>query len=106
MTVLKNNGQWDTSNAYLKNQLIYYNKKNPKKDMNYIDYGLSVVNNSIFDDFPNTKSFDLADVFEKLSKAKQLAGYEVNERFYEIGSKKGLDETINFFKKQDKKNEL
>ena len=106
MTVLKNNGQWDTSNAYLKNQLIYYNKKNPKKDMNYIDYGLSVVNNSIFDDFPNTKSFDLADVFEKLSKNEQLAGYEVNERFYEIGSKKGLDETINFFKKQDKKNEL
>ena len=35
--------------------------------MNYIDYGLSVVNNSVFDDFPNDKNFDLADVFEKLS---------------------------------------
>ena len=102
MTILKNNGQWDASNAYFKNKLVYYNKKNPKNDMNYIDYGLSVVNNSIFKDFPDGKNFDLADVFEKLSMDKQLAGYEVKERFYEIGSLKGLNETINFFKEKEK----
>ena len=102
MTVLKNNGQWDVSNAYFKNKLVYYNKKNPKNDMNYIDYGLSVVNNSIFKDFPEGKSFDIADVFEKLSMDKHLAGHEVEERFYEIGSLKGLNETINFFKEKEK----
>ena len=26
---------------------------------------------------------------------------EIKERFYEIGSPKGLDETINFFKEQE-----
>ena len=57
--------------------------------MNYIDYGLTVVNNSIFNDFPDEQSFDIADVYEKLSKKKLLAGYEVKERFYEIGSENG-----------------
>jgi len=102
MTVLKNVGQWDKSNAYFKNKLVYYNKKEPKADMNYIDYGLSVVNNSIFKDFPDGKKFELADVFEKLSQAKLLSGYEVKERFYEIGSIKGLNETINFFENDEK----
>ena len=98
MTVLKNIGQWDKSNAYFKNKLVYYNKKELKNDMNYIDYGLSVVNNSIFKNFVDGKKFDLADVFEKLSRDKLLAGHEVKERFYEIGSINGLNETVNFFK--------
>jgi NDP-sugar pyrophosphorylase family protein len=102
MTVLKNSGQWDKSNAYFKNKLVYYNKKKPKVDMNYIDYGLSVVNNSIFNDFPDGKKFDLAEVFENLSQNKLLAGLEVNKRFYEIGSINGLNETINFFKNEKK----
>ena len=102
MTVLKNIGQWDKSNAYFKNKLVYYNKKELKNDMNYIDYGLSVVNNSIFKNFVDGKKFDLADVFEKLSRDKLLAGHEVKERFYEIGSINGLDETVNFFKNEEK----
>ena len=101
MTVLKNIGQWDKSNAYFKNKLVYYNKKELKNDMNYIDYGLSVVNNSIFKNFVDRKKFDLSDVFEKLSRDKLLAGHEVKERFYEIGSVNGLDETINFFKNEE-----
>ncbi len=55
MTVLKNVGQWDKSNAYFKNKLVYYNKKERKDDMSYIDYGLSVVNDSIFKNFPDGK---------------------------------------------------
>ena len=102
MTVLENIGQWDKSNAYFKNKLVYYNKKELKNDMNYIDYGLSVVNNSIFKNFVDRKKFDLSDVFEKLSRDKLLAGHEVKERFYEIGSINGLDETVNFFKNEEK----
>ena len=102
MTVLKNVGQWDKSNAYFKNKLVYYNKKERKDDMSYIDYGLSVVNDSIFKNFPDGKKFDLANVFEKLSQDELLAGYEVKERFYEIGSINGLNETVNFFKNEEK----
>ena len=35
---------------------------------------------------------DLADVLGQLVQEKQLAGYEVRERFYEIGSPAGLAE--------------
>ena len=103
MTVMKNSGQWDVSNAYFKNRCVYYNKKNPKNDMDYIDYGLSIVNNSIFDNFEKDKNFDLADVFMFLSQKNLLAGFEAKVRFYEIDSTSGLNDTINFFKKMKEK---
>ena len=38
-------------------------------------------------------AFDLADLYHGLSIQNQLAGFEVNERFYEIGSHQGIKET-------------
>ena len=43
-------------------------------------------------DGPTMKSFDLAEVYHQLAAEKQLAGYEVKQRFYEIGSPEGLAE--------------
>ena len=103
MTVLKNKGRWDKSNAYFKDKCVSYNKKNPQKNMDYIDYGLTIVRNSIFSDFPSNEVFDLADVFENLSNKSLLAGFEIYDRFYEIGSINGLNDTIEFFKKNGKK---
>ena len=103
MTVLKNEGHWDKSNAYFKDKCVEYNKKNPQKNMHYIDYGLNVVKNSIFYNFPSNKAFDLADVFEDLSSKNLLAGLEIYDRFYEIGSINGLNDTIEFFKKFENK---
>ena len=39
---------------------------------------------------PPDQPFDLAEVMGKLVREKQLAGYEVRERFYEMGSPAGL----------------
>ena len=103
MTVFKNLGQWDKSNVYFKDKSVKYNKNNPQKDMTYIDYGLNIVKNSIFYDFPSNKTFDLADVFEDLSNKNLLAGLEIYDRFYEIGSISGLNDTVEFFKKNEKK---
>ena len=103
MTVLKNKGRWDKSNAYFKDKCVRYNKKKPRKNMDYIDYGLNIVRNSIFSDFPSNEVFDLADVFENLSNKSLLAGFEIYDRFYEIGSINGLNDTIEFFKKNEKK---
>ena len=104
MTVLKNKGRWDKSNAYFKDKCVRYNKKKPRKNMDYIDYGLNIVRNSIFSDFPSNEVFDLADVFENLSNKSLLAGFEIYDRFYEIGSINGLNDTIEFFKKMKKNN--
>jgi len=37
--------------------------------------------------------FDLSSVYVDLVERGELAGYEVSERFYEIGSHAGLNET-------------
>ena len=97
MTVFKNDNEFDKSNAMFLNQkLIKYNKKNPTDKMNYIDYGLSVVSASIFKKYANYLTFDLAEVYEDLSLKKNLAGLEVYDRFYEIGSHIGLKETESY----------
>jgi NDP-sugar pyrophosphorylase family protein len=93
MTVYRNEGRHDTSNVVFRNgQIAVYDKKNRSPEMQNIDYGLSLFKSAAFDSFPADKPFDLAEVMGKLVREKQLAGYEVRERFYEIGSPAGLTE--------------
>jgi len=67
-------------------------------EMRHIDYGLSLFQAAAFDAFPADQPFDLADVMSQLVKAGQLAGFEVHERFYEIGSPTGLAELEKLFR--------
>ena len=60
--------------------------------MKYIDYGLGVFNKEAFDTIPEGMASDLEDIYKKLIKKNELAAYEVHNRFYEIGSTKGLQE--------------
>jgi NDP-sugar pyrophosphorylase family protein len=60
--------------------------------MRHIDYGVSVFQATVFNAYPADTPFDLAEVMGRLVREKQLAGYEVRERFYEIGSLAGLAE--------------
>ena len=93
MTVYRNEGRHDTSNVVFRNgQIAVYDKKNRTPEMQHIDYGLSLFKSAAFDSFPADKPFDLAEVMGKLVRERQLAGYEVHERFYEIGSPAGLAE--------------
>jgi NDP-sugar pyrophosphorylase family protein len=93
MTVFRNEGLYDTSNVVFENgEIQVYDKKSRLPGMRYIDYGLSVFRASAFEGWPSDKPFDLADVMQRLVSRKQLAGFEVMERFYEIGSHSGLAE--------------
>jgi NDP-sugar pyrophosphorylase family protein len=99
MTVLRNGNQWDKSNVCFKDgEVREYNKKNPRPDMHYIDYGLSLVSSSIFSEVTAGTYYDLSDIYHKVSMGDGIAGYEVFDRFYEIGTHEGLAETIAFFK--------
>jgi N-acetyl-alpha-D-muramate 1-phosphate uridylyltransferase len=90
MTVYNNNNKWDSSNVLFENnEIIMYSKKNRLTKMNYIDYGLGILRKQVFEDYEESM-FDVAYIYEKLVAEKQLLGYEVFERFYEIGSKEGL----------------
>ena len=60
--------------------------------MRYVDYGLSVWEREIVESMvPQGAVADLADSFRMLSQSGQLAGLEMQERFYEIGSSRGLE---------------
>jgi hypothetical protein len=98
MTVLKNGDRWDRSNVeYNDGDLLEYNKRSPRREMTYIDYGLGVLASSVLKTYAPGQAFDLADVYHDLSIKGGLAGYEVFERFFEIGSFSGLKEAEAFF---------
>ena len=93
MTVFKNEGRWDTSNVWFDGKrILSYDKKERVPQMQYIDYGLGVLRAEAISGWPENEAFDLADVYHRLAAEKQLAGYEVTQRFYEIGSPEGLAE--------------
>lgn len=93
MTVYRNEGKYDTSNVvFAGGEIKIYDKKIRSPEMRHIDYGLSLFKSSVFDSYASDQIFDLAEVMGKLARKKQLAGYEVPERFYEMGSPAGLAE--------------
>lgn len=101
LTVFKNRGAWDTSNLqYQDHRIVAYSKKKRIPEMTYIDYGLSLLQSAVFDHYPDDAVLDLADVYEALVHQDQLAGFEVTERFYEIGSMSGLRELETFLQRR------
>jgi NDP-sugar pyrophosphorylase family protein len=93
MTVYNNEGKYDTSNVvFAHGEIVHYDKKLKVREMQHIDYGLSLFKASVFNAYAADQVFDLAEVMGKLVQEKQLAGYEVLQRFYEMGSPAGLAE--------------
>ncbi len=95
MTVLRNQGRWDASNAVLKDGLVTRFEKGLEDasgaGFDFIDYGLSVLNGDIVrETIPAGAPFDLAQAHRRLAEAGRLLGFEATERFYEIGSPEGL----------------
>ena len=94
MTVYRNENRFDTSNVmYVDGRIRAYDKVARTPEMRHIDYGLTAFERSVFDEMPEGEAFDLSVVCQRLVAADDLAGYEVTERFYEIGSVAGLAET-------------
>jgi N-acetyl-alpha-D-muramate 1-phosphate uridylyltransferase len=93
MTVLRNDGRWDVSNAvFAAGRVIRHDNAAPTPDMRWIDYGLGALRADALD-LPGD---DLSDVYRALAERGELAGYEATERFYEIGTPDSLAETSAF----------
>jgi NDP-sugar pyrophosphorylase family protein len=94
MTVYRNAGRWEESNAVFDGTLVTrYEKRcpEPPADMCFVDYGLSSLARTVVERCvaPEAES-DLASLYSRLSREGQLGGFEVSSRFYEIGSPDGL----------------
>jgi NDP-sugar pyrophosphorylase family protein len=96
MTLYRNHGRYDTSNAIFEGGTVLYDKKRatrPAADFQYIDYGLTALSRRVIaDEIPSGAVADLATLFHNLSLRGELAGLEIPERFYEIGSPAGLED--------------
>jgi D-sedoheptulose 7-phosphate isomerase len=101
MTVLRNLDQWDRSNVSFKEGRIQrYNKNRRTSDMEYIDYGLGVLQAKVFDTYAENIPIDLVQIYQDLIARDELAAFEVTQRFYEIGSSAGLEETPRFLEQR------
>jgi len=91
MTVYANHGRFDASNVDFTNgELRRYQKGINSPEMTHIDYGLTCFDESVFSRYSPAITLDLAEICTQLASQNLLAGYEVEERFYEIGSHKGI----------------
>jgi len=99
MTVFNNQDRWDASNVWFADgQIKLYEKSARIPQMRHIDYGLSVFHSSVFTVYPGGDALDLTHVLKDLVAKEDLAGYEAGQRFYEIGSKSGLEELDRYLK--------
>jgi MurNAc alpha-1-phosphate uridylyltransferase len=100
MTVYKNQNRFDSSNVkFFNGKLVTYKKGTNTEDMHHIDYGITFFKGSVFDSWADQSSFDLSEVCSQLAMRGQLDGYEVFERFYEIGSVQGIEELSQYLRK-------
>jgi NDP-sugar pyrophosphorylase family protein len=103
MTVLRNDGRWDTSNAvYRQGRVVAYDKRAPTPAMRWIDYGLGGLQAGIVDAVP-TGERDLAALYGRLARNRELCGVAATKRFYEIGTPAALAETDAFLRADSSK---
>lgn len=94
MTVYRNDGRYDASNvSFVDGRILRYDKTPGLSGMTHIDWGLGAFASAAFASYSAHQRFDLAAVYQQLLARDELLGYEMRERFYEIGSIEGLEET-------------
>lgn len=93
MTVYKNQNQYDKSNTAIEDGLVKkYSKEHQGRDMVYIEYGANIFRKEALELVPENRFYPLEEVLPDLIEMNELLAYEVEKRFYEIGSTNGLRE--------------
>jgi NDP-sugar pyrophosphorylase family protein len=106
MAVFRNGGQWDRSNVRaLADGTIRYEKGIPPgtPEFDFIDYGVSALERRVvLERVPPGQPVDLAGVLGALGREGLLAGHEVHQRFYEVGSPEGLADLEGFLRGRER----
>ncbi len=94
MVIFKNNNKLDKSNVIFNptNSEMFYDKHLNLPEMNYIDYGVSMMKKEVVLNYTTEDRFDLSDMFTWLCKRKTLRPLRVTKRFYEVGNIASLEE--------------
>ena len=82
---------YDKSNViYTENKIFKYDKNLNSSEMNFIDYGLSLLKKEEITPILNNNISDLSEVYKILINENKMIPYIVKERFYEIGKPEGI----------------
>jgi N-acetyl-alpha-D-muramate 1-phosphate uridylyltransferase len=101
MTVFANQNRWDKSNVVFKNgQILKYDKTKQSPEMLHIDYGATLLRAGALDLIPHMP-YDLADLYSRMVEAGLILGYEIRQRFYEVGSYEGIADADRYFAELD-----
>ena len=93
MTVLRNGDRWDKSNVVFRDgRLLRYDKRGVTPDMDFIDYGVGILSAAALSEIPADRPSDLAELYTRMVAEGRMVGYEVTNRFYEIGTPAALEE--------------
>lgn len=94
MTVLRHDPRWEIGNVeYAAGRVFRYHKSSIDSGMPYVDYGLSAYRRELIERrVPAAQRCELSTLQTALASEGLLAGLEVTQRFYEIGSMTGLKE--------------
>jgi len=95
MTAYHNKNEFDTSNMLVKNgKIVQYSKLAKTAEFEHIDYGLIIMRKDVISASPDV--FDLGELLSTCVDKGMVSAYEVNTRFYEIGSPSGIVETAEY----------
>ncbi len=91
MSVFENHGAWDASNCAIGRGLVLrYEKGVQDPALTHIDYGAIALRRSVMEEQPVQVAFGLDALQHQLAKAGKLRAFEATERFYEVGSERGI----------------
>jgi NDP-sugar pyrophosphorylase family protein len=99
LVVYRNENRYDRSNVIIENGRVKLYEKRPREGMVHIDAGLSILRKTVLELAPRDRSFDLSDLYGELARREKMLAYQVNQRFYEIGSPEGLREFRNLMER-------
>jgi NDP-sugar pyrophosphorylase family protein len=93
MVVYRNENQLEPSNVVVRDgHVTAYDKTTRLPWMVYVNEGLSVLRRRSLKLIPPGIPFSQEQFYQMLIRRRQLMAYETEQRFYEIGSRQGLDE--------------
>jgi NDP-sugar pyrophosphorylase family protein len=101
MLTFENHDQYDKSNIIVQDgRVTVYDRQKSKAGMESIDYGLQIFRREVLGLIPANCFINLDYLYQKLIEQGELAAFEVNEPFYEIGSTPGLERFKQYIEKR------
>jgi NDP-sugar pyrophosphorylase family protein len=102
MAVYYNDGKYGKSDVVVKgSRVVEYNKKERKPGMVWINFGVSALRKAALEGAKEGEFRDEESFYGGLIRDRRLLSFEVQERFYEIGTPEGLAMFSEFVKTKE-----